>query len=569
MFGIHNSSRSKLFGVLVVAVMLGTLLGACATPAAQPAAQPAATSAPAAPAATTAPAATEAPAAAPAATEAPAATAAPAAAAGEGKVLKMARIYEPFSTFIPWQIDDNPALFLSVNVYDSLLRVSADGTKIEPGLATEWKTSEDGLSWTFTLRDGVKFSDGKDLTADDVKASLDAARGSKKSSWSSNYKAIKDIEVVDPKTVKINLTEAFAPLPSVIALFASGIVPADLVQASEAENFDPATAWKTRGTGAYMVDGWSKGEPIVMKANPYYWNGKPDVSEVQIEYVPDDNTRILKLQGGETDVIDFVPLSQLKAVDDQENISAKPFTIAQMTFLMLNNSKKPLDDLKVRQALNYATDKDAINKAVYFGFAKVANAPIPPGMYQATDLAGYPFDLEKAKKLMAESSAPNGFDLEMQVRSGNTEYSNVATIVKDQWAKLGVNVNIVNLETSVVRTNYRAGDYQSMPSGWTNDMNDPSQIVNYEMRGGEGTQFAYWTRYNNPELNDMITKADLEQDPTKRAEMYHEIQKIFSEASPVIWLGYTPATAGWQDYVEGFNIETLGYYRFENVKLNK
>ena len=187
-----------------------------------------------------------------------------------------------------------------------------------------------------------------------------------------------------------------------------------------------------------------------------------------------------------------------------------------MTFIMLNNSKKPLDDVKVRQALNYATDKDAINKAVYFGFAKVANAPIPPGMYQATDLPGYPFDLEKAKQLMAESSAPNGFDLEMQVRSGNTEYLNVATILKDQWAKLGVNVNIVNLETSVVRTNYREGNYQSQPSGWTNDMNDPTQIVNYEMRGGEGTQFAYWTRYNNPELNDMITKADLELDPTKR-----------------------------------------------------
>ena len=481
----------------------------------------------------------------------------------------MARLYEPFSVFIPWQIDDNPALFLSVNVYDSLVRVSLDGTKLEPGLATDWKASADGLSWTFTLRDGVKFSDGKDLTAEDVKASLDAARGSKKSSWTSNFAAIKDIEIVDPKTIKINMTGPYAALPSVMALFAAGILPADLVQASEAEDFDPATAWKTRGTGAYMVDGWSKGEPIIMKANPYYWKGKPDVGEVDITYVPDDNTRILQLQGGEVDVIDFVPLSQLKAVDDLPDITAKPFTIAQITDIILNTSKKPLDDVKVRQALNYATDKDAINKAVYFGFAKIANAPIPPGMYQATDLPGYPFDLEKAKQLMAESSAPNGFDLEMQVRSGNTEYLNVATILKDQWAKLGVNVNIVNLETSVVRTNYREGNYESQPSGWTNDMNDPTQVVNYEMRGGEGTQFANWTRYNNPELNDMITKADLELDPTKRAAMYHEIQKIFSEASPLIWLGYTPATGAWQDYVEGMVWDALSYYRFETVKLNK
>lgn len=561
MFGIYSSSKSKLLGILVVAVMLATMLAACATPAAQPTA-PAATSAPVA---TAAPAATS----APAATEAPAPTAAPPAASGEGQVLKMARIYEPFSVFIPWQMDDNPTIFVSVNIYDSLVRVSPDGTQLEPGLATEWKASDDGLSYTFTLRDGVKFSDGKDLTAEDVKASLDAARGSEKSSWSSNFKAIKDIQIVDPKTIKINLSGAYAPLPSVMALFASAILPADLVQASEAKDFDPAVAYHTRGTGAYMIDGWSKGEPIVLKANPYYWKAKPAVGEVDITYVPDDNTRILQLQGGEVDVIDFVPLSQLKAVDDQPDITAKAFTIAQITFIILNNEKKPLDDVKVRQALNYATDKDAVNKAAYFGFAKIANAPIPPGMYQATDLPGYPFDLAKAKQLMAESSAPNGFDLEMQIRSGNTEYLNVATVVKDQWAKIGVNVNIVNLETSVVRTNYRSGDYQSQTSGWTNDMNDPTQIVNYEMRGGEGTQFAYWTRYNNPQLNDMITKADLEQDATKRAEMYHEIQKIFQEAAPLVWLGYTPSTAGWQDYVEGFSIETLGYYRFENVKLNK
>jgi peptide/nickel transport system substrate-binding protein len=317
------------------------------------------------------------------------------------------------------------------------------------------------------------------------------------------------------------------------------------------------------------VNGWKKGDPIILKANPYYWKGKPDVDEIDIENVPDDNTRILKLQGGEVDLIDFVPLSQLASVASQPNIKAQAFTIAQITFIILNNEKKPLDDKKVRQALNYATDKEAINKTVYFGYGKVANAPIPPGMFQAKDLPGYPFDLDKAKQLMKESSAPNGFNLDMQVRSGNTEYASVATIVKDEWAKLGVNVNIQNLETSVVRENYRSGNYQAQPSGWTNDMNDPSQIVNYEMRSGPGTQFAYWTRYLNPALNDQITKADLELDTAKRGAMYTDIQKTFQDDAPLVWLGYTPATAAWRDYVQGFFIDGLSYYRFENVKLNK
>jgi peptide/nickel transport system substrate-binding protein len=553
----RNRSRIKWFSLICVLVLMVPVLAACAT---APAAAPAAPAAPAQPAATTA-------AAAPAA---PAATTAPAAAASSGgKVLRMSRNAEPFSPFIPWQIDDNPALFVSVNVYDSLLRMTPDGQNVEPGLATKWEPAADGLSWTFTLRDGVKYSDGTPLKAEDVQASLLAVAKSEKSAWSANYKAVKDVQVVDPKTIKVVLSEPFAALPSVMAMFCAAVLPADLVKASEAKDYDVTTAWKTRGTGAYMIDGWKKGDPIILKRNPNYWKGTPAVDEVDIDYVPDDNTRILKLQGGETDVIDFVPFSQFASVSQMPNIKAKAFTIAQMYTVIFNNTVKPLDDVKVRQALNYATDKDAIIKTVFFGQGQFPNAPIPPGMYQAKDLPGYPFDLEKAKALMKESSSPDGFKLEMQVRSGNTIFANVATMLKDQWAKIGVDLNIVNLETSVVRTNYQKGQYQSQVSGWTNDMNDPTQIVNYEMRSGDGSQFAMWTRYDNPQLNDMINKADLELDPAKRAAMYHDIQKIFSDASPLIWIDYAPATAAWQDYVDGFFIDGLSYYRFETVKLNK
>lgn len=552
MFRSQRSSRVRFVALIALLAMMVPLLAACA-PAATPAPQPA----------SQAPAATQAPAGAKA-TEPTKAPAAPAA----KKVLKMARNAEPFSPFIPWQIDDNPALFLSINVYDTLLRTSADGKGIDLALAEKYEPSADGLSWTFKIRDGVKFSDGTPLKMEDVKASIEAAAKSEKSAWKASYKAIKEVEIVDDKTVRIVLSEPYPALPSAIAMFSAAIVPADLVKASDAKDFDVATAWKTRGTGAYYVEGWKKGDPIIMKRNPYYWKSQPDVEEVRIEYVPDDNTRILKLQGGEVDVIDFVPLSQLQTVGAQPNIKAQAFTIAQMTFIMLNNEYEPLKDVKVRQALNYATDKDAIIKVVYFGQAKPANAPIPPGMYQAADLPGYKFDLEKAKTLMKESKSPNGFMLDMQVRSGNADFANVATIVKDQWAKIGVTVNIQNLETSVVRQNYREGKYQAMPSAWTNDMNDPTQIVNYEMRGGPGTQFAYWTRYYNPALNEKIAKADLEMDPKKREALYYEIQKQFQEDAPLVWLAYTPATAAWNsNKVAGFMIEGLSYYRFENVQL--
>jgi peptide/nickel transport system substrate-binding protein len=484
------------------------------------------------------------------------------------KILRMARQAEPFSPFVPWQIDDNPALFISVNVYDTLLRTTKDGLGVEAGLATKWEPTADGLTWTFTLANNLKFSDGSAMKASDVKASLDVARSGEKSAWKDVYAAIKEITASDDKTVKITLSQPYAPLLSVLSMFSSAVLPADMAKASDAKDYDNTLAWKTKGTGAYYSEGWKKGDPIILKRNPNYWKGTPAVDEVRIEYIPDDNTRALKLQGGETDVVDFVPFSQVAALATQPNVKAQTFSIQQTAFVMLNNSKPPLNDVKVRQALNYATDKEAIIKNVYFGQAKFMNSPIPQGTYYDKTLPGYPYDLEKAKKLMAESSGAAGFKLEMQVRSGNTNFANTAVILKEAWAKLGVTVDIVMIDTAVARTNYREGNYMSQPTQWTNDMNDPTEIVNYAMRGG-ASPFAYWTRYNNPDLNDKITKADLEQDAKKRETLYSEIQKIYLDAAPLVFVAYLGATAGWRSNVEGFFIDGLSYYRFEDVKISK
>jgi peptide/nickel transport system substrate-binding protein len=489
-------------------------------------------------------------------------------ASAAAKVLRMARNAEPFSPFVPWQIDDNPALFISVNVYDTLLRTTKDGTSVEAGLATKWESSADGLTWTFTLKDGLKFSDGSAMKASDVKASLDMARGGEKSAWKDVYVAIKEITAPDDKTVKIALKQPYAPLLSVLAMFSSAVLPEAMAKATDTKDYDNALAWKTKGTGAYYSEGWKKGDPIILKRNPNYWKGTPALDQVRIEYIPDDNTRVLKLQGGETDVVDFVPFSQIAALNTQQGLKAQTFGIQQSEFIILNTSKPPLNDVKVRQALNYATDKDAIIKNVHFGQATFMNSPIPQGTYYDKSLLGYPYDIEKAKALMAQSSGAAGFKMDMQVRTGNTNFANIAVIVKEAWAKLGVTVDIQTLDTAVVRTNYRAGDYMSTPSAWTNDMNDPTEIVNYAMRGG-ASPFAYWTRYNNPDLNGKIDKADLEQDVAKRQAAYSEIQKIYLDAAPLVFIAYLGASAGWRTNVDGFFIDGLSYYRFEDVKFNK
>jgi len=558
---------SRWLTLFTAALGTALLLGACG-PAAPTALAPAATTAPAAAAKPTdapkpaAAAPTTAPAAAP--------TTAPAAKTGAPVVLRMARNAEP-GIFVPWLIDDNTALFTLGNVYDGLLRVTKDGAGVEPALATKWDTSADGLTWTFSLRPGVKFSDGSPLTSNDVKVSLDLARGGQRTVWKDNYKAIKEIQTPDPMTVKIVLVAPHAPLLSELAMFPAWIMKADMATATDAKDYDDTKNWASKGTGAYYTESWKKGDPVILKRNPNYWKNTPAVDEVRIEYVPDDNTRVLKLQGGEVDIVDFVPFSQIDQLSAQPGLKAQKFLIQQTTFVILNVTKPPLNDLKVRQALNYATDKEAIIKSVFFGQAQVMNAPIPLGTYVDKNSPGYPFDLAKAKSLMAESSVPNGFTLPMVVANNNQDRINTAIILKDQWAKIGVTVDIQQLEASAARAATRGeGNFMANPSAWTNDMNDPTQIVNYEMRGGEGSgSFAYWTRYNNPELNDKITKADLEQDPAKREAAYVEIQRIYLNDAPLVFIANLGATAAWRNNVNGFLIDGLSYYRFEDVSLTK
>jgi peptide/nickel transport system substrate-binding protein len=414
------------------------------------------------------------------------------------------------------------------------------------------------------------FSDGTPLSAKDVKVSLDLARGGNRSVWKDSYRAIKEIDVVDTSTLNIFLNEPHAPLLSELAMFPAWIMQADMATATDQPGYDDLQAWASRGTGGYYTTSLRPGDPVSLHRNPYYWKTTPSIDEVDIEYVPDDNTRILKLQGGEDDVIDFVPFSQIDALNSTPGLHAQDFPIQQTTFVQLNVTMPPLGDVKVRQALNYATDKNAIIQSVFFGQAQPMNAPIPNGTYVDEDSPGYPYDLARAQSLMAQSSVPNGFDLPMIVANNNLDRIHTAIMLKDEWSKIGVNVEIQQVEAGTARGARKAGAYNSMPGAWTNDMNDPTEIVNYEMRGGDGSgSFAYWTRYNNPQLNEQITRADLEQDPAQREADYVAIQRQYLNDAPLVFIADVGATAAWSDKVKGFLIDGLSYYRFEGVNLSR
>ncbi len=356
--------------------------------------------------------------------------------------------------------------------------------------------------------------------------------------------------------MKIILAEPQPPLLAELGMWIVQVMPADMANAVDQEGYD---TYHTRGAGAYMLNGWNKGEVMILKKNPYYWKGNNGPDEVHIEFIADDNSRILKLQGGQTDLIDFVPYSQREKEVKE--------AIQTYNTVMMNVTIKPLDDKNVRQALNYALDKDSIIKAVYFSQATVQNSPIPTGTYWDKSLPGYPFNLDKAKQLMAASSVPNGFSFKQTVDSGNSVHLQLATILKDQWAKIGVTVEIVQLEKGLYNSQLRDGASMAWWGGWTNDMSDPTEVANSKLRGNNSSH-ASFTQYNNDMVNSLIDQADQEQDVTKRGALYQQIQQIVLDDAPQVYICYPPATAAWQTYVTGFNIESLDFYRSEEVRVN-
>ncbi|MFN8624193.1 MAG: ABC transporter substrate-binding protein, partial [Chloroflexota bacterium] len=287
-----------------------------------------------------------------------------------GGTLTMARTADIF-TFDPYATQDDYSIFTELQVYDRLVKLAADGKSVEPELAESWEIAPDGLSATFKLRQGVKFSDGTPLTVDDVVFSLTRAID-QTGSWGFLFSPVTKVEAVDDSTVKLTLSEPFAPLELALSTFAASIY-----SKANFEQYGDTAGEHPLGTGAFMLDHWDKGSQVVLKKNPNYWQaGKPYLDGVTFTIVGDDNARVLQLQGSQVDAIDFVPPNQIDPLV-ASGAQLQKVDGTAVGWLTLNEAIKPLDEANVRCALAWAVDRDAIAKNVYFGNAAAAKSIIP------------------------------------------------------------------------------------------------------------------------------------------------------------------------------------------------
>jgi len=335
--------------------------------------------------------------------------------------------------------DGNVDIWVLMNVYDQLVTVADNGLELMPGLAEKWDVSQDGTTYTFHIRQGVKFYDGTPLKVSDIKWSIERAKTTKESIWTFTLDQVKEITTPDDRTVVITLSQPWAPFLSDISMFNASIISQDFAQKIGVDKL----VEQTMGTGPFHVKEWKKGQAMTLVRNPNYWEpGLPRLDQITLTVIPDSNSRILQVKGGAVDGIigqNDVPLSQVNDLKSDSNLQVLIFPSTYNNFVVLNTRQAPLNDINVRQALNYATDKQTLIKSVLFGIGEPSNSFMPNGaLYWNKDQPGYPFDLNKAKQLMAQSSVPNGFKLEFQILAGNQQQLQIATALKDMWSKIGV-----------------------------------------------------------------------------------------------------------------------------------
>ncbi len=469
------------------------------------------------------------------------------------------------------------AAFVDLNTYDTLVvpKGPDDLTTFVPHLAKEWKISPDGTEYTFTLRDDVKFASGNPFTADDVKFSLMRLKNLKGNpGWMAD--PLKSIDVIDPHTVKMTLNNPFADWLAVLAGPNAAIMDSKLVKehggtdSDTADKDDKAEEWlnqNSAGSGPFILTGWQKNQGITLKANPNYWMGKPKLGGVEVRDIPSPATQKLQIQNGDIDVaINLTPdiVATMRNDPNVKIITGQSLDNMYMGLTCEPSIDPHLAKKEVRQAIRYAIDYDGVlaltdNQAVR-GPAVYSIGIL--GLTQAdADRLNPKYDPQKAKDLLAKAGESNGFSFKLEYGTGPSPvgitYESVAQKVQADLKKVGIDVQLEPMEFLTMLTKYRAKTEPAVISYNQPDYLGPSDWA------GQMVLHTWAPRlhYDSKQAQDLTHRADAEQDPKKRAELYQQLLQLLVDEGPYVMLVQGKVNVVTRPNIQGYQYLPLGTAR--------
>jgi len=461
--------------------------------------------------------------------------------------------------------DANYDIWYMQQYYSGLLRFTKD-LEVEGDLATGCEASEDGLTYTCQLREGITFSDGTPITAEDWEWSLNRARNPENGIWSFTLSAVESIEATD-ETVTFELSEPYAPFIYSLALFNAVVMPkAKVEEAGGWENFmnNPI------GAGPFMMEEWKRGEYMRLAKNPNYWEAdRINIDEIMLRNIPDDNARILAVQAGEVDAINYAPFNRVPDLQQDPNVNVTFFPGTAQQTINFNHRMDEFSDPRVRRALCLALDKDAFIETVNFGVGEVATTYLPHAdQYHDPDLEGWPYDPEEAKRLMEEAGYADGFDIAFTTREGRQAYQQIATLTQSMWEPLNVNIEIQPLETGLYYDRYYNNEFESQINGWTNDVPDPSQKTGYYM--DYSVAECVHSGWETPDdVKALIDEGVTTLDEERRQEIYSSLQQTYNEETIHCPLYEEPYLVVLGPAVRNFYQTPLGTYVWRDLDVSR
>jgi peptide/nickel transport system substrate-binding protein len=452
----------------------------------------------------------------------------------------------------PRTIDTQEGYIACANIYDCLVLYELGATTLRPGLAESWEISEDGLVYTFNLRQGVTFHDGEPFNADAVVtwfnsikegapgSQFDATRMVYMQDFISSW--IDSVEAVDEATVRMNLPEPYSPLLANLAIPIAGIVSPKAVAAGL-----DSVATNPSGTGAFRLarpEDWTRDSQLVLEANTDYWGGAPQVEQFIIKVVPEGSTRLQQVETGELDIAWALTPEDVERARENPDLVVVEDAGLNTNCVELNTTKEPFTSKEVRQALNYAVNKDELSEGLYNGNMVPAGGVLPPVDWAFNpDLQSYPYDPDRARELLAEAGYDEANPLTFTFmaytipRGYNPVGDRLATAIQEYWSEVGVQAEIQTAEWTQYRADRRANMFQCSLSGWQGDNGDPDNFL-YSLLAGASKGAGNTAFYENPEVDQLLRQAQEVSDQEERTQLYHQAEQLIVDDAPWVFLGY-------------------------------
>lgn len=427
-------------------------------------------------------------------------------------------------TLDPVKGSDNVSANVQLQMFDNLVFINAQGG-LDPMLAESWDRPEPNV-FVFHLRKGVKFHNGEECTAEDVKFTLDRALSPEGVMAHALIKGIEKVEIVDKYTVKIVLKDSESPFIYALGESWGGIVSKKAVESG----FHDKTP---TGTGPFKFVEWIKGDRVVLERFDDYWGDKPSFKRLVIRAIPETSSRTIELESGGIDVAYRVHHTDINRILDNPKLHLLRHPSFRTEYMGMNCAKKPLDDVRVRQAISLAIDTVGMQKAVWRGIGYAPSSPLPKGFPFHDDSIEPPvYDVEKAKELLDEAGVKN-LTLNLWTNESK-ERIDAATIVQNMLAEIGITVHVKVMEYGAFLEGLKAGDHDLYMNGWGNNLPDPEYSFGrgFHTKGMGSNNYSF---FSNKEFDDAMDRGLHAVDDADRAGAYKEVQRILLEQVPAIW----------------------------------